>query len=92
MIYTIERTNQFKRSLKKCIKRGLDIEELKTVLGILVKTGSLPSKYHAHKLIGKYAGKWECHIDPDWLLVWEQNDTQLILILIDTGSHSDLFG
>lgn len=52
----------------------------------------LPSEYKAHKLSGKFQGNWECHIQPDWLLVWQQKDEELILLLIDTGSHSDLFG
>ena len=49
------------------------------------------AEYRPHKLQGKYKGCWECHINPDWLLVWEQDDRQLRLILVDTGSHSDLF-
>ena len=44
-----------------------------------------------HKLAGEYAGCWECHMQPDWLLIWRQNDLELELILVDTGSHSDLF-
>jgi mRNA interferase YafQ len=92
MNYTIERTNQFKRSFKKCVKRGLDVSKFETVLRILANEGSLPETYRPHKLTGVYAGCWECHISPDWLLVWEQNDTELILLLIDTGSHSDIFG
>lgn len=72
-------------------KRGLDIECLKNVINILQETGSLPSKYKPHKLKGNYSGCWECHIQPDWLLIWQQNDTELRLILIDTGTHSDVF-
>lgn len=91
-MYDIIYSNRFKKSLKKCFKRGLDVEKLRHALNILTETGTMPSKYRPHKLSGAYSGAWECHIEPDWLLVWEQNDTQLVLLLIDTGSHSDIFG
>lgn len=91
-MYSIERTNQFKKSFKKCVKRGLDIELFTETIRILAESGKLPAKYRAHKLTGKWNGAWECHIEPDWLLVWEQNDQELILLMIDTGTHSDLFG
>ena len=61
-------------------------------LRILVEKGSLPQNYKPHKLSGKYRGLWECHLQPDWLLIWFQDDDKLILQLIDTGTHSDLFG
>ena len=54
-------------------------------------TGELPSKYKPHKLSGRYEGKWECHIMSDWLLIWEQYDDELVLIITNTGSHSDVF-
>lgn len=92
MSYSITYSNKFKKSLKKCQKRGLDIELLRKVLVILEETGTLPEKYRPHKLVGKYAGAWECHISPDWLLVWEIHQSELILLLIDTGTHSDIFG
>jgi mRNA interferase YafQ len=92
MKYTIERTNQFKHSFKKCVKRGLDVSKFEKVLRLLADEGALPDVYRPHKLTGNYEGCWECHISADWLLVWKQNDTELILLLIDTGSHSDIFG
>ena len=58
------------------------MDVFKEVIRLLMANGSLPSKYRPHKLKGKYAGKWECHICPDWLLVWDQNDTELTLLLI----------
>lgn len=73
------------------MKRGLDEEKFRKVVSILVEEGRLPQQYRPHKLTGKYSGLWECHIQPDWLLVWQQNDEELILILVDTGTHSDLF-
>lgn len=91
MSYTIRYSNLFKRSFKKCLKRGCDEGKFREVITILSENGSLPAKYHPHKLKGAYKDCWEC-ITPDWLLVWEQKDDELLLILIDTGSHSDLFG
>ncbi len=92
MKYTIEYTGRFLKSLRRCLKRGLDATEFKTVVELLQHNGSLPPQYHPHKLSGNYVGCWECHIRPDWLLVWRQDDKQLILLLIDTGTHSDVFG
>lgn len=91
MMYAVETTHRFEKSLRRCIKRGLDIQKFKEVVKILSSTGNLPVRYKAHKLSGQYDGLWECHIEPDWLLVWEQNEKELILLLIDTGTHSDLF-
>ena len=91
-MYKIEYTNSFKRSFKKCLKRGLDSHVFESALRILVEKGSLPQNYKPHKLSGKYRGLWECHLQPDWLLIWFQDDDKLILQLIDTGTHSDLFG
>jgi len=90
-MYEIIYTGQFRHSLKLCAKRGLDVKALTDVLDILRASGKLPVEYSPHKLQGKYKGCWECHIQPDWLLVWKQNDTQLYLVLVDTGTHSDLF-
>ncbi len=90
-MYQIITTKQFERSLKKCIKRGFKIEKFKTVLSLLASTGSLPQKYKPHKLSGEFHKAWECHIEPDWLLVWEQNDDSLVLLLLQTGTHSDIF-
>ena len=91
-MYEILFSNQFKRSYKKCLKRGCNKALFEEVITLLAETGTLPSKYKPHKLSGEWKGFWECHIQPDWLLVWEQHDMELILILTDTGTHSDLFG
>lgn len=90
-MYEVITTNQFDKEVKKCIKRGYDISLLEKVMEILVQTGALPVKYKPHKLKGNYSGCWECHIKPDWLLIWKQNDTELILLFTNTGTHSDLF-
>ncbi|MBQ7988515.1 MAG: type II toxin-antitoxin system YafQ family toxin [Bacteroidaceae bacterium] len=89
--YRIKTTRQFEKDVKKCIKRGLPINELRVVMELLSLNGKLPTRYRPHKLSGNYEGKWECHIRPDWLLVWEQNDTELILLFTGTGTHADLF-
>lgn len=67
------------------------MESFETVVRLLSEYGKLPAKYKPHVLSGKYAGVWECHIEPDWLLLWKQNDTELTLLLLDTGTHSDIF-
>ncbi len=91
MKYTIKFTGEFKKALKRCLKRGFKEDLLKEVLNILSENGKLPDKYRPHILSGDYAGYWECHIAPDWLLVWDQNDKEFVLLMITTGTHSDLF-
>lgn len=91
-MYQIDYTNQFQRSLKKCVKRGLDIEKLRTAIKILAEQGTLSANYKPHILSGNMDGIWECHIQSDWLLTWSQDDTILHLLMLDTGTHSDLFG
>lgn len=89
--YTFRTTKVFDRQLKKCIKRGLDISKIKIAMKILVEHGSLPESYRPHTLHGKHQNQWECHLSPDWLMIWEQNDNDLTLLFLETGSHSDLF-
>lgn len=91
-MYEIYFSNQFKRSYKKCLKRGCNKMLFEEVVTLLAETGTLPSRYRPHKLTGDWQGFWECHIQPNWLLIWEQHEKELILILTDTGTHSDLFG
>ena len=91
MSYIIRYSSNFKKAYKRCKKRGLDMLLLKEVIRILSEEGKLPPTYHAHTLQGKYTDLWECHIQPDWLLVWEQNDKEFILYFLSTGTHSDLF-
>lgn len=68
------------------------MDKLSKALDLLIDTGTLPSEYRPHLLSGNHAGEWEAHIAPDWLLTWEQNDDELILLMLSTGTHSDLFG
>lgn len=91
MSYIIRYSSNFKKAYKRCKKRGLDMLLLKEVIRFLSEEGKLPPTYHAHTLQGKYKDLWECHIQPDWLLVWEQNDKEFILYFLSTGTHSDLF-
>ena len=91
MSYIIRYSSNFKKAYKRCKKRGLDMLLLKEVIRILSEEGKLPPTYHAHTLQGKYKDLWECHIQPDCLLVWEQNDKEFILYFLSTGTHSDLF-
>ena len=91
MSYIIRYTSNFKKAYKRCKKRGLDMLLLKEVIRILSEEGKLPPTYHPHTLQGKYKDLWECHIQPDWLLIWEQNDKEFILYFLSTGTHSDLF-
>ena len=67
------------------------MKELKKVMEFLEETGSVPPAYRPHKLSGIYDGFWECHIKPDWLLVWKEQEEELVLLLTNTGTHSDLF-
>ena len=78
--------------MERCRKRGYQMEKLTEAVRLLSKTGTLPQSYHPHKLISNHVGEWECHLSSDWLLVWQQNDNQLTLLLLQTGTHSDIFG
>ena len=91
MKYEIERTSQFKRDYKLAVKRGCDISLLRDVILQLANGEELPPENHDHALIGEYSGYRECHIKPDWLLVYKIAQNVLILTLYRTGTHSDLF-
>ena len=91
MKYEIERTTQFKRDYKLAVKRGCDMQYLKTAIQLLADGITLPPEYRDHSLSGNYTGYRECHIRPDWLLVYKITEEILILTLYRTGSHSDLF-
>lgn len=77
--------------MKSVIKRGYNIDLLGVVVDTLADGKELPSKYKDHALIGNYKGCRECHITPDWLLIYEVDGDELFLYLTRTGSHSDLF-
>ena len=88
---TIKYEAGFKKDYKRIVKRGYDISLLENVIEHLANQVPLPKKYRDHGLSGNYAGFRECHITPDWLLIYQIDDHELILYLTRTGSHSDLF-
>lgn len=92
MKYLIKPSASFRKDLKKAAKKGYDLARLKEAIVTLAEGEKLSEKYRDHALSGEYAGCRECHIAPDWLLVYEIYENELMLYLIRTGSHSDLFG
>ena len=82
-------TRQFERDLKRMLKRGKDKEKIKKVIGLLVWEEQLPQSCRDHKLVGNYQGRRDCHIEPDWLLIYRPLEQEIIFER--TGNHSDLF-
>lgn len=91
MKYTVKLTTQFKKDYKMAMKRGLKIGLLDEVITALAKGESLPEKYRDHALSGNWSGFRECHVLPDWLLIYRIENDILVLTLTRTGTHSDLF-
>lgn len=91
-MYRIEFTNEMKRNVKLMRKRGKDLSKLTKVLDILASGNPLPPKNNDHQLTGSLKDFRECHIEPDWLLVYQIHDEILTLTATATGTHSDLFG
>lgn len=79
------------KDLKLARKRSLDEQKLNKVIQLLISKSKLPPNYKNHKLSGNYEGLFECHISPDWLLIYSKNKTIKLITLIRTGTHSDLF-
>lgn len=90
-MYEIISTGRFRKDLKILLKRGYDMKLLDDVVTKLAKGEALPPKNKDHYLYGDYSGKRECHITPDWLLIYELDGENLYLYLTRTGTHSDLF-
>jgi len=90
-MYQVKFTIAYKKSYKRMRKRGYDLTSLDEVVNILRQGQQLDEKYHDHGLSGNFAGFRECHIKPDWLLVYMIENDILTLTLVDTGSHSDIF-
>jgi mRNA interferase YafQ len=80
---------RFRKDFKRVHKRGKDEQKLYAVVETLVRTGGLPTTLRPHQLGGVWAGFWECHIEPDWLLIYNIHDTEVLLVR--TGTHTDLF-
>lgn len=88
----IDIQKSFKKDLKRIRKSGFNLNLLDTVIELLCKKEPLPAQYNDHILKGNYIGYRECHITPDWLLIYKiTNGNKLTLVLSRTGSHSDLF-
>lgn len=90
--YIVKTTTQFKNDFKLTKKRGLKMELLREVITVLAMGETLPEKNKDHALTGNWIGHRECHILPNWLLVYRLEDEVLVLTLTRTGTHSDLFG
>ncbi len=90
-MYSLEYTNQFKKGYKLALKRGSKESLIQSVIVSIAEGRPLALKYKAHKLSGNYKDCWECHIQPDWLLIWQINEDTNTLTLVATGTHSDLF-
>ena len=88
---TFSRTAQFKKDVKLAGKRGKDLEKLKTVLDLLIAGDALPVQYKDHPLRGNFAGSRDCHLEPDWLLIYTLTENGGLVRLERTGTHSDLF-
>lgn len=91
MKYEIKFTNQFKKDVKLAKKQNKKLEKLFNVINLLSNGEQLDLKYKDHELDGNFKGTRECHIEPDWLLIYEIQNDVLVLVLIRVGSHSDLF-
>lgn len=91
MKYKIKFTKRFKKDLKQAKKQGKDIEKLFNIVEKIAKDETLDERYRDHSLSGKYEGTRECHIEPDFLLIYEKTEEVLVLSLVRNGSHSDLF-
>lgn len=92
MNYRLCTTKRFDKDYKRCMKRHYPMKKLHEALRLLTQNGCLPSSYKPHILKGNHAGEWEAHLAPDWLLTWRQDNGQLTLLMISTGTHSDIFG
>lgn len=84
-------SKRFKRELEKCRKRGLNLVEIQTIMLRLMNDELLEPRYQNHPLVGEYVGCRECHIRPDWLLVYLLNDEDQTITFLRTGTHADLF-
>jgi mRNA interferase YafQ len=85
----IRATGRFLRDLRLARKRGKDLAKIEVVIDVLGRGGTLPPKHRRHRLRGELEGMWECHIEPDWLLIWDEGESAIVLVRC--GSHADLF-
>lgn len=90
-MYKLVYSNRFKKDVQLALKRGKTLDKLTHVIEMLCAGKPLPRQYQDHPLSGTYAGFRDCHIEPDWILIYRIENNQLQLILARTGTHSDLF-
>ena len=88
---TFSRTGQFKKDVKLADRRGMDLAKLKAVLDLLIEGAPLPRKYQDHPLRGNFAGSRDCHIEPDWVLIYTLTESNTHVRFERTGTHGDLF-
>ena len=89
-MYRLDYTGKFRKDVRLCQRRGYDMSALQKAIKYLEINGQVPSSYNPHKLMGKLKGFWECHIEPDWLLIYDVQDTIRLVSLARTGTHADL--
>ncbi len=92
MKYEIRASGSYRKDVKLAVRRGLDIEKLLAVVEYLRNGEPLPAQHRNHLLQGEYRGLWECHVTPDWLLIYDREDGIRLITLQRTGTHADLFG
>ncbi len=90
-MYEADFKNQFKKDYKRCLKRGLPEKEIKKVMTLVIEGKPLLKKHKLHRLVGNYKDCLECHIKPDWLLIFLQDDDEMRIEFVRTGTHVDLF-
>ncbi len=88
---TFSRTSQFKKDVKRVGKRGKDLAQLRAILDLLIEGKPLPAEYKDHPLRGDFAGSRDCHIEPDWVLIYTLTENDTHVCFERTGTHSDLF-
>ena len=91
-MYSFNYSTRFKKDHKRCMRRGYNMSLFYVIMPLLEESGNVSGNYSPHKLSGIFEGYWECHIKPDWLLIWKINETDKTIDLVRTGSHSDIFG
>jgi mRNA interferase YafQ len=92
VVFELQMTNKFKKSIDLSYARSFNLSFLFEIIELLAQNKTLPTKNYAHQLKGQYVGIWECHIKPDWVLMWQINEDKMILLLLNTATHSDFIG
>lgn len=90
-MFNLEFSGQFKKDYKQMKKRGADMSLINHLIEQLEEKGQVPMSNKPHLLVGNYKGIWECHVAPDWLLLYDKTDSIKLIRLIRTGTHSDIF-